>query len=111
MPDRGGRSGRRSVSGRGAFWIAVLAGLGTALTVAATIVDKWPSLRGLWVALTVIGALVAMPAVMLTTPWGQHRQEAKAAERAAAAERARAQQQAERGHFTPRGRGVLPFSG
>jgi hypothetical protein len=75
------------------------------LAAAATIVDKDESLRWLWVALIVAGAVGSVPLAILSSPWWQQRQTANRERAEVAARRARDQ----RYHFDPRGRGVLPF--
>ena len=81
------------------------------LAATATVVDKWASLRWLWLALIVAGMLVGAPAALLASPWWQDRQATRRAQEAEAAARARQRARDRRDHFDPRGRGVLPFGG
>jgi hypothetical protein len=102
------RPGRRASvrSQRVAGIAAVLGVLAALLGAAASIVDKWESLRWLWLLLTLLGAGVGVPAALLASPWWHNRQQAKLEE-----ERARwARERMAQGHFVPRGRGIAPYS-
>jgi hypothetical protein len=82
---------------RGAGWAAALSVLVAVLAAAATIVDKDESLRWLWVALIVAGALVGAPTAVLASPWWQHRQDDRARQMEVAARRMADQHD----HFEP----------
>ena len=93
-------------SQRVAALAAVLGVLAALLGAAASIVDKRESLRWLWLLLTVLGAVVGVPAALFASPWWQNRQQARLEQ-----ERIRlARERMAQGHFVPRGRGIAPFS-
>jgi WD40 repeat protein len=111
QPGKVERPDQLATPGHGAGWAAVLSVLVVVLAAAATIVDKRESLRWLWVALIVAGALVGGPAAVLASPWWQHRHEVRRRQAEVTARRAQQRAHDQRDHFEPRGRGVLPFGG
>jgi hypothetical protein len=92
-------------------WAALLGVLVVVLGAAAAIVDKQASLRWLWSALLLAGAVVGASATLLSSAWWQNRQAARRAEDEVAAVRARERARDQRDYFGPRGPGVLPFGG
>jgi hypothetical protein len=112
---QGERSSRRDSRGRSTRWAAafglLVSLLGLVLGAAATFVDKQASPWWLWVTLFVAGTLVGAAAKLLDSQWWRDRQAPRVAERERVARLAQAEKQDRRGHFEPRGRGVLPFRG